>query len=410
MAENKNHEGLTRRDFIRTVGIAGIASTGLGIGKAAAAPPEQGDTKAPALPRRKLGKTGVEVSVLALGGMFDTINNQLLLRQARNWGINYWDTAEGYGNGMSEEGFGRFFARNPDARKEIFLVTKMRPGTPEQMTEGIDKSLKRLNTEYIDLFFCHGINDFSEIAEPKPFREWAAQMKKAGKIKFFGFSTHANMEDCLLASAKTNWIDAVMFSYNFRLMQTPKMKEAVKACTDAGVGLVAMKTQGGGPVKADSEAELKVAGRFLERGFTDKQAKIKAVLENPNIATICSQMPNLTILSANVAAARDLTRLGQTDLQLLDRFAAETSEGYCAGCGRICQEAVDGAVPVNDIMRCLMYYRDYGDRDLAREVYAALPDEVRASLTRIDYSHAEKICPQRLAITRLMREASEILA
>ena len=410
MAGNDNREGLSRRDFIKTLGMAGIATTGIGIGKAAAAAPEQGDAKAPALPRRKLGKTGVEVSVLALGGMFDTLNNQLLLRQARNWGINYWDTAEGYGNGLSEEGFGRFFARNQDARKEIFLVTKMRPGTPEQMTEGIDKALKRLNTDYVDLFFCHGINDFSELAEPKPFKDWAAQMKKAGKIKFFGFSTHTNMEDCLLAGAKTNWIDVVMFSYNFRLMQTPKMKEAVNACAAAGVGLVAMKTQGGGPVKADSEAELQMAGKFLERGFTDKQAKIKAVLENPHIASICSQMPNLTILSANVAAARDLTSLGQTELQLLDRYAAETSEAYCAGCGRICQEAVDGAVPINDIMRYLMYYRDYGDRDLAREAFATLPDEVRARLTQIDYSHAEKICPQRLAITRLMHEASETLA
>ena len=59
-----------------------------------------------------------------LGGMFDTINNQLLLRQAHAWGVTYWDTAEAYGNGLSEEGFGRYFSRNPGARKDIFLVTK----------------------------------------------------------------------------------------------------------------------------------------------------------------------------------------------------------------------------------------------------------------------------------------------
>ena len=134
-------------------------------------------------------------------------------------------------------------------------------------------------------------------------------MKKAGKIKFFGFSTHDNMEDCLLSAAKEDWIDAVMFTYNFRIMNAAKMKEAIAACVDKGIGLVAMKTQGGGQVKTDSEAELQMAGRFLERGFTDKQAKIKAVLENPNIASICSQMPSLTILSANVAAVRDQTSL-----------------------------------------------------------------------------------------------------
>ena len=187
------------------------------------------------------------------------------------------------------------------------------------------------------------------------------------------------------------------------------MKEAIAACVDKGIGLVAMKTQGGGQVSTESETELQLAGRFLQRGFTDKQAKIKAVLENPNIASVCSQMPSLTILSSNVAAVRDQTRLSRSDFELLEKFAAETRESYCAGCGRICHEAVAGAVPVSDIMRCLMYYHDYGERDLAREVYAGLPVQAREKLTQVDYSLAEKACPQKLAISRLMREASEIL-
>jgi predicted aldo/keto reductase-like oxidoreductase len=217
------------------------------------------------------------------------------------------------------------------------------------------------------------------------------------------------MESCLLDAAKADWIDAVMFAYSFRLINGVKMKEAIAACADKGIGLVAMKTQGGRQVQTDSEAEMQMVERFIERGFTDKQAKIKVVLENPNIASICSQMPSLTILSANVAAARDQTRLTRSDFELLERFAAETHQSYCAGCGRICHEAVGGAVPISDVMRCLMYYRDYGERDLAREVYAGLLDGARARLTQVDYSLAEKACPQRLAISKLMREASEIL-
>lgn len=403
----KDEKGLSRRDFMKTIGLGGLAATGFEARQALAAQ-EQGDAASGAIPKRKLGKTGVEVSALALGGMFDTVNNQLLLRQARNWGVTYWDTAEGYGNGMSEDGFGRFFTRNPDARKDIFLVTKFRPAAPEVMRAGIDNSLKRLCTDQIDLFFLHGLNDFSEISDGA--RQWAADMKKAGKFKFFGFSTHQNMEDCLLAAAKTDWIDAIMFSYNFRLMQTPKMKDTIAACAAAGIGLVAMKTQGGGPVKNDSEAELQMAARFLERGFTDKQAKLKAVWEEPHIASICSQMPNLTILASNVAAARDRTSLARGDFEMLARFADETCEGYCAGCGRICREATGGKIPVSDVMRCLMYYRDYGERDLAREVFAAFPEEVRTLLAEVDYTHAEKKCPQGLAIASLMREASELLA
>ncbi|MGC9967782.1 MAG: aldo/keto reductase [Syntrophobacteraceae bacterium] len=409
MEKKDKSEGLTRRTFIKTLGLAGIASTALDISSAAAAASEQpGAGKGP-MPRRKLGKTGVEVSVLALGGMFDTINNQLLLRQSLNWGVNFWDTAEVYGNGLSEEGYGRYLSRNPDARKDIFLTTKLRPNTPEALTEGLDKCLKRLSTDHVDLFYVHGINDFSEIAAPKQYREWSSGAKKAGKIKFFGFSTHQNMEDCLMSAAKTDWIDAIMFSYNYRIMQTPKMKEALAACVDRGIGLIAMKTQGGGQVMTNSEVELKLAGQFLERGFTDKQAKLKGVLEDPNIASICSQMPSLTILSSNVAAVRDQTSLTRSDFELLEKLAVETRHTYCAGCGRICNEAVAGAVPVSEIMRCLMYYRDYGERELAREVFAGLPHGARAALTRTDYSGAEKACPQKLAIAKLMREASEIL-
>jgi predicted aldo/keto reductase-like oxidoreductase len=407
MDNTKKQQGVTRRGFIRTVGIGGVAATALAIpGGVGAQAPAAG--QAAAMPKRKLGKTGAEVSILCLGGMFDTVNNQLLLRQALNWGVTYWDTAEGYGNGLSEEGFGRFFTRYPESRKDIFLMTKFRPSPPDKLSEALDKGLKRLHTDYVDAFFTHGISDFSQI-DPGT-RDWAAQMKKAGKIKFFGFSTHTNMEDCLLAASKSGWIDLVMFTYNFRVMNAPKMKEAVEACVQAGIGLTSFKTQAGGQVKADSEAEFKLVQKFLERGFSDKQAKLKAVWENPHIASICSQMPNLAYLSANVAAARDLKALSKSDFEALDRFAHETRSGYCAGCGRICQAAVGGKVPVNDVMRCLMYFRDYGDRELARDVFAALPEAARSQLTRLDYSKAEKACPQGLAIAELMAEASQLLA
>jgi aryl-alcohol dehydrogenase-like predicted oxidoreductase len=285
MDDTKKQQGVTRRGFIRTVGIGGVAATALGIpGGVGAQAPVGG--QAAVMPKRKLGKTGAEVSILCLGGMFDTVNNQLLLRQALNWGVTYWDTAEGYGNGLSEDGFGRFFTRYPETRKDIFLVTKFRPSPPDKLGEALDKALKRLRTDYVDMFYTHGISDFNQITG---VRDWAEQMKKAGKIKFFGFSTHANMEDCLLAASKSGWIDSIMFTYNFRIMNTPKMKEAVDACTQAGIGLTSFKTQAGGQVKADSETEFKLVQKFLERGFTDKQAKLKAVWENAH--DICSQCP-----------------------------------------------------------------------------------------------------------------------
>jgi predicted aldo/keto reductase-like oxidoreductase len=412
MSSKTEGSGLTRRDFVKTVGIAGLAAAATGVPGALAAPePPAGPAQAATMPKRKLGKTGVEVPILALGGMFDTINNQLLLKQALKWGVTYWDTAESYGNSLSEAGFGRFFSRNPGARQEIFLVTKVHHHKgPSDLTERLNKSLKRLHTDYVDLFFIHSLTRIDEMTPA--IKAWAAEMKQAGKIKFCGFSTHTNMADCLLGASKLDWIDAVMMTYNFRVMHDPKLQEAVNACAKSGVGMVAMKSQAGGPgaKKIPSEAKLEMAERFLARGFTDKQAKLKVIWENPHIASLCSQMPNLTILSANVAAARDQVKLAREEFESLRQYALETKADYCAGCGSICQAAVGGAVPVNEVMRCLMYHREYGEPELARQTFAGLPDEIRRRLTKVDYIQAEQACPHGLAIAQLMRQAEEILA
>ncbi len=409
MADAKR-TGLTRRDLMKTLGIGGLAAGLAGLPAGALATGESAVTATPApgpMPRRPLGKTGLEVSILNLGGMFDTINNQLLLKQALSWGVNFWDTAEAYGNGLSEEGYGRFFARNPGARKDIVLTTKL-VAKEGRFTERLDAALARLKTPYVDLFYVHAVSGIGEM--DGQVKDWAESMKKAGKIKFVGFSTHGNMEDCLTGAARLGWIDAVMISYNFRLMHEPRMREALAAATAAGIGVVAMKTQGGGPVRTDSQAELDVAGHFLEKGFTDKQAKLKAVWGNPDIASICSQMPNLTILGANVAAARDATRLSREDFEILGRFADATSGDYCAGCSAVCGGALGGGLPVADVMRAMMYYREYGEREIARELYAGLPEALRSRLGDLDFAAAEAACPRNVPIAAIVRDAAALLA
>jgi predicted aldo/keto reductase-like oxidoreductase len=217
------------------------------------------------------------------------------------------------------------------------------------------------------------------------------------------------MEECMVEAAKLGWIDGIMMTYNYRLMHSSRMKEAVAACVDAGIGLTAMKTQGGGSVRTNTPTELKLAGRFLQKGFTDKQARLKAVWENPNIASICSQMPNLTILMSNVAAALDRTSLSAGDMRLLNQYALETSSTYCAGCSTLCETALVEAVPVADVMRYLMYHQSYGDCDRAKSLFAQIPPSTRERIDRLDYSLAEKRCPQRIPIGRLMRKAVKVL-
>ncbi len=405
----QNKKCWTRRSFLKAAGAAGMGAIIYPVINPADASARHSEQMAElnTIPKRPFGKTGVNVSVLSLGGTTDISSNQLLLKQAVRWGVTYWDTAHSYAGGRSEKGIGKFLEKYPVERKKIFLVTKSSAWTLKGMSQDLQQSLDRMKTDYIDLFFVHGIYNIDEIDDQT--KRWAEKAKAEGKIRFFGFSTHSNMEECLMGASKLGWIDGIMMTYNYRLMHTDRMRAAVDACTEAGIGLTAMKTQGGGAVKTHTETELKMAGRFLEKGFTDGQAKLKAVWKNPQIATICSRISNLTLLMTNVAAAMNKTKLSAGDMKLLQQYAYETGSDYCAGCSRICESALPNPAPVARVMRYLMYSRSYGEHEQAKAKYKKLPAETRRRMTRLDYSMAEKKCPQKMVIGKLMQEAAREL-
>lgn len=361
------------------------------------------------MPMRPFGKTGVKVSMLALGGIFDISANQLVLQRALDFGVTYWDTAEGYVNGNSEKGIGMYLEKHPEVRKQLFLVTKAGgPHTPAALTKKLEQSLQRLKTDYVDLYFLHGIRGGNEFTDE--IKAWAEKAKAANKIKFFGFSTHGGMEETLQAAAKTGWVDGLMLKYDYRLMHTDAMRAAMEACEKAGIGVTAMKTQGGGPIHPDNDADLKLAGHFVQRGFNDKQAKVKAVWENPQVAAVCSQMGSVFVLESNVAAALDKTKLTAADHAALRLYAQSTCSQYCAGCTHLCEDALGGRIPVGDVMRSLMYKRIYADHDLALQTLRSMSNAARSSLLVTDFTASERACPQGLPIGQLMAEAHHMLA
>ena len=392
----------SRRDFIKRAGAAGIGSALIPFSALSSihGSPTTEASEQMTVPTRPFGKTGANVSILSLGGVLK-VSDQLIFRQAFKMGVTYWDTADCYQRG-SERGIGKFLSRQPDAREKLFIVSKSDARDPDGMTRLLDRSLDRMKTDYVDLYFVHGIYRIDELDDRT--KAWAEKAKAAGKIRFFGFSTHSNMEECLRQASRLGWIDCIMMTYNYRLMHEPRMRDAVEACYRAGIGLTAMKTQGGGPVKSDSESEIKMAGRFIQKGFSDYQAKLMAVWQDERIASICSQMPNLTIMATNAAAAVEQNRLSKSDHNLLAQYARETSGDYCAGCERLCSEVLPERVPIGDVMRCLMYFHSYQDYGLARSTFEELPTRTRELLTQLDFTEAEKSCPRKLPIGQLMRE------
>jgi len=408
-----NDQHWSRRDFFKITGAAGIGSIAGSMTNIARAS-NASDTDAPGplkVPTRPFGKTGVNVSSLCLGGTYNLKSRQLLLRQALKMGVTYWDTAKSYSGGNSERGIGKYFARYPEDRRKVFLVTKSGSSDPDDLTAHLHTSLERMQTSYVDLFFIHAVSDVSDDVNRPGIKKWAERTKGEGKIRFFGFSTHKNMAQCLLDAARLDWIDGIMASYNYRLMNTAAMKKAVAACVQAGIGLTAMKTQATffsnfySDVGKEDQTATKLTEQFMAKGYTPEQAKLKAVWDNPDIASICSAMPNLTYLQANVAAALDKNNLSSGDHRILEQLAGVTADGYCAGCARLCEPAVAANIPISDVMRYLMYYHNYGNRRQATAKFKRLPESSRRRMANIDYSGAERVCPQNIPIGQFMQYA-----
>ncbi len=371
----------------------------------------------PHVPRTKLGKTGIDVPVLSLGTMFNLVDSQIILRSTLNYGVNYWDTANVYAGGNSELGIGKYLSNNPEVRKDLFIVTKAKGAfTKEAMEEKLQLSFDRMKTNYVDLHYFHDLQDPALLTDE--IRGYAEDAKKRGLIRFFGFTTHKNMAKCLAAGAKLDWIDVIMTAYNFRLMQDAELQDAIDACHQANIGLIAMKTTGKTTIPRfkqaiETEADKKLVEHFIQRGFTPEQACIKLVLEDKRFSSACVQMDSVAVLTQNVAAVLDKTKLTPVDRDVLKEYAEATCSGYCPGCADICDAALPDALRpgrVSDIMRYLMYYNSYGDRDKARELFAQIPGNVRNRLLSLDYRLAEARCPQHLPIGRLVAEAVSKLA
>jgi uncharacterized protein len=434
-----------RRTFLKTgIGCASLAlSDGLG-GKVLGAETAN-ESPSKKMPTRILGRTGFSVSILGMGGSIDASGYQTLLRLGLNMGINYWDTASSYGNGKNEEVIGQFYSKYPEDRKKVFQATKAsRTTDPSRMTEQLNLSLERMQTDYIDLYLIHMLQDPGLLTAE--IKAWVEQKKKEKKIRFFGFSCHANMASMLSHAATLGWVDAVTASYNYQLMKDDVMNRALDACTKANMGLIAMKTQGqrmgppqnmpagregmpsgtpgqpggqdgetaGPPPEMQSQAsvqgqdDLSAMSHFMEKGYTLEQAKLKVVWEDKRIAVCLSEMTNLTILKDNVAAAVDGMKLSSADREVLEQYAAYNRPLYCSGCMR-CESAMGSDTRIADVLRYMMYYNSYGKTDDARRLFRELPEQVKRGMASRDYSPAEVICPNRIEIGRAMKKAAVML-
>ncbi|MBT4500142.1 MAG: twin-arginine translocation signal domain-containing protein [Gemmatimonadetes bacterium] len=385
----------TRRQFLTT--SAALGAGALLPGSLTAE--EAAKTAKAAMPTKILGKTGERVTALGFGSALNV--TPPLLNIALAEGITYIDTAQGYGNGNSEKNIGAILDQN-GRRKDCFIVTKSGDHSVEGFASSLENdSLPRLRTDYVDLYYLHNLGDPDRLDDE--MKQTAESLKKRKKIRFFGFSSHHdNMVPTLNKAAEVGFVDAIMFKYNFRDYDNAELNKAMDKCAKAGIGLIAMKTQGGAVSFQDR------VDPFTEKGFNKHQACLKAVWADDRIHCIVSAMKNLSQLKENAEAARRPS-MGLLERQLLDEYAAETSHLYCRGCAHNCEGCVNAPLQIADTLRYRMYHENYGDREEARRLFSELPTRARA-IAGVDFTAAEAACPHNLPIGALMRDAAAKLA
>jgi aryl-alcohol dehydrogenase-like predicted oxidoreductase len=386
--------GLSRRGFLSAA--AGVAA-GATLGPAAAVAEAAGGKS---LPTGVLGNTGEKVCVLSAGTAFNL--TPITMRAFQMEGINYIDTAESYNGGNSEKTVGEWFAKS-GKRKETFLVTKSGNHEPVAWTAALSGCLQRLQTDYVDLYFLHNLGDPDRLdADMKAVQE---RLKKEGKIRFFGFSSHhRNMIDVLERAPEVGYVDAIMFKVSYRDAGNERLQRAIDKCHAAGIGLIAMKTQGGRSPDTEPAAWP---------GFNRHQAALKAMWEDERFTAICSEMVNIQQVRENADAARKGPRMGWFDREherlQLQEYAERTDHLYCRGCGHICGAHIAADTAVDDILRFKMYHDDYGKRRDAKRLFQQLPAAQR-QIDGVDFAGAEAACPYGLAVGDMLRDARSKLA
>ena len=351
----------SRREFLlntmQTMAAAGFALPVLAPGKSTAAQAggELSQAQKPVhVEYRTLGNTGMKVTAVSYGAM--RTRDEAVIQRALDLGINYIDTARGYLGGLSESIIGNIMKTR---RKEAFLATKFKPGTVSEILELVETSLKALQTDHIDVIQAHGLSTLEQIKNPN-ILEALTKLKKDGKVRFVGFSTHKNMTELIREATKMKFYDTVLTTYNFQV--PADLTEAIEEAGKAGIGIIAMKTQVGGYTDP------------AMGGLSPHQAALKWVLQNKGIATAIPSMVTYDQLNENVQVMG--AKLGRRDHDILDRYARTTGSRFCRMCGA-CTGRCPFGVEIADVHRALMYREGYGDSILAHETYHGIPESIR---------------------------------
>lgn len=357
-----SHSPFNRRSFLKAgvIGAAGTMMSRISLAGDSVIPLAKAENS---IITRALGKTGLVLPVVSMGVM--RADNPNLVKAALAKGIVHLDTAHGYQEGRNETMLGKLLKEYP--RESFVISTKIHAGgmndkgeftkdaSPAEIYKKFDISMERLGLEYVDILYLHAIETRQAVMY-KPILKAFEKIRKSGRVKFLGVSTHTNMPQVLDAAVDAGIYDVVLTSYNFQMKDWQEMNDAIAGAAGAGLGIIGMKTMAGG--FRDKERTQRINTR----------SALKWALQNENIHTTIPGFTSFDQLDESFSVMEDL-KMDETELNELFAYNPASSL-FCTGCNS-CAGTCKKSLPVPDLMRAYMYTYGYRDPGKAQEVLLA---------------------------------------
>lgn len=352
---------INRRDFLKLGAVTTTAAMGItGIGGMLERASAQTPSAFPSPVFRTLGRTGLKITVVSFGAMLTPEHE--VMRAAFDLGVNYVDTARRYMNGRNEEILARAIR---GIRDKLYVATKTlaSSNTKKEIFRDVETSLSKLGTDHIDVIQLHNLTDRERAFIPE-VREAYTELRKQGKVRFFGVTTHTNQAEVLgaITDDPEKFFDTALVGYNFT--SPPELKAAIRRASLAGIGIIAMKTQAGG---------YKTAALG---GLSPHQAALKWVLDDPNVTAAIPGMKDMSMLREDISVMG--MKLTRKDERILERYGEAIRPYYCHLCAE-CEATCPRHVAISTINRSLMYAESYGSMELARATYDEIGVRERAT-------------------------------
>jgi predicted aldo/keto reductase-like oxidoreductase len=373
---------------------------------------------------RRLGRTGVDVSVIGFGGMkFPESDEEAanLIRRGVDLGMNYFETSITYCRGRSEVQLGLGLK---GLRDDVYVSTKsmLTPYTTgEDIKRNLHESLKKLDMDRVDFYQFHNfrLDSFLQaqggryaergglstaVAEGGPL-EALNEARDEGLIDHIGFTSHDTPEN-VIELMKTGEFESVTL-YNNILQTRGSPEPAIKYAHDHGIGVVIMGPLGGGILAAPS-SELQPL--LPETSSSPVELAFRYLLSNPGITTCISGMTKISEVEENARIAdnfKPLTKEEMDDIQKLINHYEALSDPFCTYCSycKPCPQNVD----IPQILRLVNFVKVYGLGEWAANRYKQVKAFGWGAERCVECGECIGKCPNNIQIPEQLKESKTIL-